>query len=336
MATNPFTTQTDDLAKKYTVAPDLNTFDEAKSTAGRVASITSSGSPLMDLARTRATQTANARGLRNSSLAAGAGERAVIETATPIAAQDASLYQQAQLANQQAKNQASQFNANLGANLGIKGLELGETSRQFDTTAGLERDRLGENTRQFDATLKQRSEELAAQKDQFAAKLGLDTKALELNRDQLSQQDRQFLQNIEMQQKELAQQASQFEANLANQRTLAAMDAENRLKLMEAEAAYKNDIAGNENIAGAWATMMQGITQIQNNPEIESGAKATLIQNQVDAFKSFSSFWKKVSGGTVDVTDLLNFGQTTAAAPPAGTTTSPTPNNYIPGTAGDF
>ena len=367
MATNPFTAQTDDLIRKNTVTPDLNTFDESKSTAGRVASITSSGSPLMTLARTRATQQANARGLRNSSIAAGAGERAVIETATPMAAQDASLFQQSQLANQNAKNTAQQFNANLGASLGAKGLEMGENSRQFDTSAGLEKERmttqesqfgrslmeqarqanqsaglqgqqLSQQDRQFTANLEQqanqfkgelaqRQQQIDAQREQFAQQLGLDTGRLDLARSQLSQEQQQFLAGLDLKQKELTQQGQQFEANLTNQRTLAQMDADNRIKLIETEAAYRTEIGSNDNIAGAWATMMQGISQIQNNPEIEASAKGTLIQNQLDAFKSFSGFWKKVTGGTVDVSDLLNFGM--APAPSGGT-----PENPVAGSTG--
>jgi hypothetical protein len=51
-----------------------------------------SDNPYMTLARTKAKQYANSRGLLNSSMAAGAGERAAIESALPIAQQDASTF----------------------------------------------------------------------------------------------------------------------------------------------------------------------------------------------------------------------------------------------------
>ena len=54
--------------------------------------------------------------------------------------------------------------------------------------------------------------------------------------------------------------------------------------------------------------MMDSINQIQNNPELDQSAKQTLINNTREAFQSFANFWKKVSGGTADVSDLLNFG----------------------------
>ena len=54
--------------------------------ASRVAAITSGNSDLMKLARTQGIQSANRRGLGNSSMA---GQTAVLNAATPIASQDA-------------------------------------------------------------------------------------------------------------------------------------------------------------------------------------------------------------------------------------------------------
>jgi len=73
--------------------------------------ILADGSPLLDQAAGKAMQTANARGLVNSSIAAQAGTEAMIGQALPIATQDAQTYLQQGLANQSAQNQASQFNA---------------------------------------------------------------------------------------------------------------------------------------------------------------------------------------------------------------------------------
>ena len=56
----------------------------------------------MQAARSRAAETANSRGLLNSSMAAGTGERAAIQSAMPIAQQDAGTYGQRALANMSA------------------------------------------------------------------------------------------------------------------------------------------------------------------------------------------------------------------------------------------
>lgn len=56
-------------------------------------------------AETAALQTANARGLLNSSIAASAGTKAAIDSALPIASQDASTYYNQNIFNLSAKNQ---------------------------------------------------------------------------------------------------------------------------------------------------------------------------------------------------------------------------------------
>lgn len=288
------------------------TFDESKGTAGRVQQLTDVGGPLMAAARTRSKQASARLGLSNTSTAAQAGEQAVIETATPIAATDAQLYQNQQLANQSAQNQANIANAQIRGQVGIAGMNLGETARQFSGN-------LLEQRRQFDASLTQgdtqfaqnlqlQKDNLAAQREQFAQKLGLDVAQLQLNRDQLSQQDRQFLAELDQRNAQLAQQESQFTRDQQNKVTLANLDAANRERLVQIEASYKTQIAGNENISRAWGTMMDSIAQIQNNADLDQAAKQTLIANTQAAFQSFANFWKKVSGGTADVSDLLNFG----------------------------
>lgn len=279
MARNPYQTQLDDLTKTAQFDPTTQAFDESKGVEARIGRISSSGSPLMEMAETRAKQAANERGLLNSSIAVGAGQSAVLDAALPIASADASMYQQQSLANQQAKNVASGQNAQMRGQIGSQGLSLMESSRQANQQAGLAREQMGQQQRQFES----------------------------------GQQ----------------QQQRQFDAGQRMQRTLAQMDADTRLKMMDVEAGYRTQIAGNENISNAWGTTQQAISQIQNNPELDAGTKAQLINNQLGSFQSFSKFWQKVTGGAVDVSDLLNFGVQSAgpsrenapnvpAGPPAG------------------
>lgn len=302
------------------------TFDESKSTAGRVNQITDFGGPLMTAARTRAAQRSVRSGLQNTSTAAQAGEQAVIETATPIAANDAQLYQNQQLANQSAQNQANIANAQIRGQVGIAGMNLGENARQFGTNL-LEQRRqfdasLGQNDQQFAQNLQLQKDNLAAQREQFAQKLGLDVAQLQLNRDQLSQQDRQFLAELDQRNAQLAQQESQFQRDQQSKITLANLDAQNRERLIQIEAGYKTEIAGNENISRAWGTMMDSINQIQNNADLDQAAKQTLIANTQASFQSFAAFWKKVSGGTADVSDLLNFGPVGGSSGGSGSSSS--------------
>ena len=348
MAAQKNPTELFDLAKQVgdsaQVSAVTGSFDEDKGVAGRVRQITDYGGPLMEAARTRAARRSAATGTLNTSMATQAGEQAVLDSAAPIATADAQLYQNQMLANQSAQNQAALANGNIRAQTGMAGLNLMEQRRQFDSTLGLEGRKLDQNQSQFNATLglegrkldmnqsqfdatlglegkklqmnqqqfmdnlALQRENLAAQREQFAQKLGLDKDQLQISRDQLNQQDRQFLADLDAKERQLAQQESQFQRSQQNQITLANLDAANRERLMKIEAGYKSDIASSENISRAWGTMMDSISQIQNNPDLEPGTKQTLISNAQAAFQSYTNFWKKVSGGAADVSDLLNFG----------------------------
>jgi hypothetical protein len=267
LASNSVADNFDKLAKDNKIEAVTQDFDESKGVAGRVNSLVSGGSPLMETARTKAAQNSARRGLMNSSIGVQAGEQAVIETATPIASADASLFQQQRLTNQQAQNNAATQNANNALQVGTQGRSLMEQARQFDTSSDLEAKRLNQNQNQFQA-----------------------------------------------------QQTQQFE--------LAKMDVASRKELAEIEARFKNDIQSSANISQAWSTLQEGISRIQNNPELDPATKTQLIQNEMASFQAFSSFWKKATGGTVDVSDLLNFNIPNAGqgtAPPLPVAPAPAP-----------
>lgn len=75
----------------------------------RLNSIINKDNPLMQSARTAALQGMNSRGLLNSSMAGEAAQKAVIDSAMPIAQQDAETYRIAAKSNQDAENEARQF-----------------------------------------------------------------------------------------------------------------------------------------------------------------------------------------------------------------------------------
>lgn len=89
----------------YVVDPTTGT------TAGQISSIISSGSPLMQQARTNAAEMANQRGLLNSTQAISAGEQGLINAALPIAQTDSGYYNSAMQKTADAMNANAQFNA---------------------------------------------------------------------------------------------------------------------------------------------------------------------------------------------------------------------------------
>lgn len=82
-----------------TAPPEIETVE------GRLSGLLASESPYLTAARTRAKQEMNARGLLNSTMAGTAGEKAAIESALPIASQDAGYSQNRGLQAQQGEIQ---------------------------------------------------------------------------------------------------------------------------------------------------------------------------------------------------------------------------------------
>lgn len=112
-----------------TYNPTLTGVGKDETVSGQLDKILGSGSPLLERARAGATATANSRGLINSSMAAGAGEAAVIDAALPIAAQDAQTNWNSTTLNQTAKNQAGQFNATASNALNLQVLKGDQAQR---------------------------------------------------------------------------------------------------------------------------------------------------------------------------------------------------------------
>lgn len=317
--------QATSFADANKVEPFTNEFDETKGTAGRVDSIIKADSPLMQRAATLGTQTAAARGLTNSSLAAQASQMAVLDAATPIATSDANLFQQQTLNNQNAKNTASLADASNKNVLGNTALQLTNSNEQQDKT-------LAQQAQQFGVQAGQAQQQIDAQISQFAQSLGMTVEDLKIKRDSLNQNDRQFLADLETRRgiAQLQAETSLTTAGMTQdtQRAIASLDANTKTVLAQLQAENNSSINSNQNIASAWANFMTNVASIQNNPNLEQGAKQTLIQNNIEAFQAFSEFWKGATG--IDVSALLDFGIGTAPTIP-GTNGDGTPKPGDPG-----
>jgi hypothetical protein len=108
--------------------------------ANQLNSLLAQDSPYLQSARTRALQYAGGRGLLNSSMAAGAGETAAIDSALPIASQDASSFLTSQRDNAQAQNQfardANQFGREGALSVFKEGTALGRQRDQQTWQSG--------------------------------------------------------------------------------------------------------------------------------------------------------------------------------------------------------
>lgn len=98
--------------KAYTRTPQQNALVQHQITG-----LLNADNPYIRNARQRGREEAAGRGLLNSSMAAGSAERAGIESALPIASQDAQTFAQAEAQNLDALNQMAQQENQLNANL---------------------------------------------------------------------------------------------------------------------------------------------------------------------------------------------------------------------------
>ena len=349
--------QAQGIADKNAYTAQTNTFDESKGVAGRVKSITDSGSPLMESAGTRGTQQAASRGLVNSSLASQASQQAVLDSATPIAAADAGLFQQNSLANQAATNTARSQNANAGVQLGgsaqalsnsntqqdkslaQQAQQFGMTSgqsqqqidaqnRQFDVGTGITQQQIDARAREFGISAEQARAQLEQQASQFKVSTGItqqqiDARAKEFGitaeqaKQQIEAQQAQFNVTSGIAQQQVTNQVAQQKASLAQQAVLANLDADTRTAVANTEKAWRTDLTNNANIQAGWSEMMKQIGVAQSNPNLDDAARAVHIQNAMDNFAGFANFWKKSTGSVADVSDLLNFKIPVPAPAPA-------------------
>lgn len=231
--------------------------DPAKQTVqGQLAGILASGNPLLVQAQTRAAQSANKRGLLNSSMAVGAGESALYDAAMPIAQSDADVYnkqeftnadlaQQTELANAQSQTQTSQFNAGEANTTGRFNAGEANTTSRFNTgetnTAG----------RQNAAETNQNARFSAEQAQQTGT-----TNA------------------------QLAQQASLANAESQTKLMLQQLDANTRVEMTNIEANYKTLMQASQSASDLYSQTLKNISDITQNKDLDAAAKNAAIEQQ--------------------------------------------------------
>lgn len=113
----------------YAVDPTTGTV------AGQLNTDLSNGSPLMQQAATAGYESANARGMLNSSMGIGAAQSSMIAAATPIATSDANAYNVVAQNNASAENQGSQFNTGAINTAASKNADATNAQNQYNATA---------------------------------------------------------------------------------------------------------------------------------------------------------------------------------------------------------
>ena len=308
---------TDEDAEAEDATVTTRTVADDETVQSQLNTILDPNSPLMRSARTRGLQAANRRGLLNSSIAAQAAEQAMIDSALPIAQQDAATYSQAALQNQDALNRAALQDASLGTNVDIFNVGEANTTARFNAEAanraGLQDAQIasqvsmfnvGEDnqTARFNADAANRAAlqdaQLATQTSQFNASEQNTAIQNFLNREQ-----QRFLQDD--------QQAFQSAENAAD-RVLQSMLSKDRIAFEEWSQTNAQDWNANQNVlqrefdkyrvdaqtsATVMYSTMEAIAQIYADPNLTAQSKQAAISNVMNMANGMPAFLSRLTKG---------------------------------------
>lgn len=278
-------------ATATTYDPTKQVVSDKSTVQNQIAGIVSSGSPLNTLAEAEANKQANRRGLLNSSIAVGAGQKAVLQSALPIAQQDASTNAAADAANAQYSNSASQFNA--GAQNAAS-----QTNAQLGTQVSLA------NSNQ---TLQQSLAQIQANTQMSLADKNNQTNLTIARNDNTT---KQLLQSLDAASKVgLANIDADTKVKLAN------LDASTRTNLQKLTNDNQQLLQTNVSASNIFTQYMTNLANISTSDKMDGPAKQAAADNQLAALNAQLQAIGQISG-----LDLSKYFQaSTPIVPPAAT-----------------
>lgn len=255
-----------------TYDPTKQTVSDASTVQNQIAKITASGSPLNTLAEAEADRQMNRRGLLNSSIAVGEGQKAVLQSALPIAQQDANTNAAADVNNANFANSASQFNA------GAKN-SASTTNAQLGTQVSLA------NSNQ---TLQQQLSRIQADTSLTIADKQLKSQQL------ISENQTKSQQSIADKENQTRLQLQQIDAT--TKQNLAVLDIDSKSKLSQLEADNRQLLQTNISAANEYAQYTQALVNIQTNKDMNGDAKQVAADSQLAALQASLKAIGAVSG----------------------------------------
>ena len=275
----------------------------ASTVQGQLGKVLDSNSPLMDRAATKAAQGMNSRGLLNSTMALTAGQSALYDAALPIAQQDAATFTTAGKANADAMNAASQQAAGFAQQTGLQAADIGnQQALQSNDLAS--RYNLAEMDVQSRANLQ--AADIQNQQKLQAANATLQTglQATDLGVKQ------------SMQEYDAALKTAMQGSDNTNKLALATMDANTKTRLADIEATYKNGLQQSQSMAATYQSMVNSITQIMLDPNLDQANKQTAINNATTMYNNTLKMQSDLSG--LELGQLLNPSDITAPTGSSG------------------
>lgn len=318
-------------ATASTYNPTMQAVSDKSTVQNQLANITDKDSALNAMAAADAGKAANRRGLLNSSMAVGAAQKAVLQSALPIAQQDAGTYAATDAANAQFTNSADQFNAGQKNAISTTNAQLG-TQVNLANSAQILQERLA--AIQSDTTLTAADKQIKSQQmiaeNENKIRLQLqqiqsDTTLSAAEKQIKSQQiiaSNQLASQQSISDKENATKLQLQQIDADTKKALATMDIGSKEKLTQVEADNKQLLQTNISAANVYAQYASALANISTSTSMDAGAKQQAADNQLAALQSALKAIGQVSG-----LDLSQYFQ--AAAVPQNT---PTP---APNTGGD-
>lgn len=293
------------------VVRDIN--PDTETVQGQLSSILKSDNPILASARGGALRTATSRGLRNSTLAAQAGEQAVINTALPIASQDAATYNQQGQVNQGYQNQFALTDKNLAGSKELQASSIegqsrlqsenieGQSRLQAESIAGskqLEQMRIDAtnalSSQQFDQQLQINAQQQGFSKELMEAQAQLNSQA----------RAEDFQNNLFIQQKAAEIQKMLSEQTFTQQQAMSVLGFEHQKTLTEIQNKFTTLTQNNALAAGVLQQTLAGIAAIATTPGLsttEVNRAINIITGEADAALTvmdtdLSSIWGNVAG----------------------------------------
>ena len=260
----------------WTVDPKTQTV------AGQLESVIAKDSPLLQQARTRATQAMNSRGLSNSTMAMGAADSALYDTALNIAAPDAQIYADA------GKTNAAQRNA------------FAQQENQFNAQGSLAQYGAQANNWMADQNQGRDLQKMALQSGYDITKLDAEQQNY-LSR--MAAQSGYDLQKMDSQQiNDLAKIASQagFDLEKIRTQTSAAID------VADIEAQYKNITQGSASATSVLNKMQDSLNMLAANKDITDATvrqkmETDIKQNAMDSLQLIGAM-----AGAIDLSQYIS------------------------------
>jgi len=274
--------------------------------------ITGEDSAYMQSARQGGLMTAAARGLQNSSLAAGASQREAVRAALPMAQQNASQEFNSGMANTAAQNEMEKLNVSMSTDVNKFNADqvnaINKLNAQMETAVSTGN---AEEANKIASMIAQLKTNVSMQNATEANRVGT------LNADRNTSTN-QF--NTAEQNKQNAQ--TQDENATLNKQFLAGSQAAD---LATIQGKYNSLIANNSSASSLYTAHMQAITEIMKDDKLTPAAAATKI----------AVFTKVLDQGlamldTMNGVDLSSFGGAPPAAPGAPGAAPAPPAAYAP------